>query len=275
MSACILVCIADICSCKYRFVEQPLHDTCNPYALGWFATQCVVEFTTNEGTPLEVEWYTKDSGNPDSDPEPFTGGKVEQTIDNNCNFVKSVLNLTLTEDVIRNFADHQFLCRVFFSNGTMINDSRGFSLVPERYASSIPCDNESVQSASIRECINYEIPAEPGTPQPVPTTSTSQPMIGEVTSAHVSTTPLPSATPDPGTSDAPDVNVNGDSGNGDTNEAERPLNSEEEILIYSAIGIAIFLFLLVFLLVVCVCICSAFRQRKINTAPVTRHRTKI
>ena len=144
-------------------MEQLFHDMCNPYALGWFATQCAVEYTTNEGTPLDVDWYTKDYGNPNSDPELFTGSKVEETIDNNCSFVKSVLNLTLTDDIINNFADHQFLCRVFFFNGTMINDSRGFSLVPERYASSIPCGNESVQSAPLRECItDYAIP-EPTT----------------------------------------------------------------------------------------------------------------
>ena len=277
---CILVCIADICSCKYQFVEQPLHDMCNPYALGWFATQCVVEHTTNEGAPLDVEWYTKDSSNPNSDPDPFTSGIVQETTDNDCNSIKSVLNVTLKNDVMNNFGGHSFFCRVKFSNGTVLNDSRAFLLIPEHFSSALSaCGNESVQSGPLRECINYTIPVvnEPGTPQPVPTytTSTTQ-SIPKITSAHVSTTPLPSATPDPGISDAPDVNVNGDGGDGDTNVAERPLNSEEEILIYSAIGIAVFLFLVVFLLVVCVCIWSSvFRQKKINTAPVARNPTKI
>lgn len=269
------VCIADICSCNYRFVEQPLrYDMCNPYLDGWFAIQCAVEHIPDYGAPLEVEWYTRDSNN---DPVLFLGGKRQDNTDNDCNFLTSVLNVTLTSQVRNNFAGHNFFCRVSFSDGTKLKDSRGFLLIPQQFIIGSPnsCSDENVtiQSGPIRECINFTIPTEQGTTQPEPTTSTTDiHLIPSSTSVQFLTTPLPSATPDPVT---PDINVNGGDGGDTNNMAERPLSNEEEILIYAAIGVAIFLFLIVFLLVICVCICSgAFHQRKVDTTiPVARHPT--
>ena len=116
---------------------------------------------------------------------------------------------------------------------------------------------------------------EPGTQQPQPTTTQPIAKVSRSTSLHVPNATilvLPSATPESPAGSGPTEMSNTDDDNGgqgggdDTSVADTALNSEEEILIYTAIGVAVFLFLVVFLLVVCVCLWnSVFRQSKYCT----------
>ena len=167
---------------------------------------------------------------------------------------------------------NRYFCRVSL-DGKKLNDSQEVRLHSEDIIGSVlpPCGmNESVQSSLIRRCIDpLTVPDEPGTPQPKPTTTQLAANVPRSTSLHVpnATTLFPSVTPessDPGPTK--ESNNGGQGGGDDTNVADTALNSEEEILIYTAIGVAVFLFLVVFLLVLCVCLWnSVFRQSKYCT----------
>ena len=184
---------------------------------------------------------------------------------------------------------NRYFCRVSL-DGKKLNDSQEVRLHSEDIIGSVlpPCGmNESVQSSLIRRCIDpMTVPDEPGTPQLKPTTTQPTTKVPRPTSLHVpnATILYPPVTPEssgPGPTDNPGV----PDGDGDTNVADTALNSEEKILIYTAIGVAVFLILVIFILSVVVCVClwnSMFRQSKHCTicgssaVPFTLHHpTKI
>ena len=215
----------DICSCKYRFIEQPANAVmCNPYDVGWLVTSCAVEFTTTEGIPLNLAWYRRDTS--DSPPEVLIR---EFTTVNGESNVRSELNFTLTETMPETFEGHRYFCRVSFSNGTVIQDSQEFYLFSREVIMNVldfpTCVNDSIQSVPFEECI------DPVMEIPQPTTTLAPTSVISI--------PLPSPTaslvpPDSAPEDNPDDDV-------DINSADTALTSTEEILIYSAIGVAVFL----------------------------------
>ena len=249
-----------MCSCKYWFVEQPNNTfLCDPYAFGSFTTRCVVEYTFGNGTGLEVEWYYKES--PDGPAQMLTSSDAMIRNTKNCGLTNSELMVDSLADLANNVGiqGRRYFCRVTLS-GKKLSDSQEFRLNSQGIIGGVQpaCTiNDTSQSGPNRLCIAPMTPDE--LPKPTTTqTTTNVPAVPSSTMLSL----MPSATPE---SESPDPDVNsGNQGDGDdSNVVDAPLDTAEEILIYSAIGVAVFLFVVVSILVVCLCVCSSmFRQSK-------------
>ena len=220
-----------------------------------FSTQCLVEHTVEDGSDLEIEWYYR-NGTAGSSREHMLTTTIQTTA--NCGLLKSELTVSLAGS--QNDQGNRFyFCRVKL-DGKKLNDSQEFQLhSPEiiRGARDACNVNQTMQSGLIRRCI-----APMTQEQPEPTTTQTTRNVTTMSLLPTMLTLMPSATPESETSD-PDVN-SGNQGDGDdSNVVDAPLDTAEEILIYSAIGVAVFLFVVVSILVVCLCVCSSmFRQSK-------------
>ena len=242
----------------------------------------MVEHTTNEGTPLQVQWYHR--ATPDDIPQIVSGGNNSIQSLSTCGFVESELTLSLADVTVGSLGRY-FFCRVSFFNGTIIDNSQEVKLLPESsIGSSLPAcgmnGTRSVQSALLRQCI------DPIPPQPKPTTTQSIAKVPSSTPLHTpmtststllplpttsTSTLLPSATPeasDPGANSTNAPNITSDPETTDTNTPNTTDNdgnnqgasdtNQQEILIYAVVGVAVFLFLVIAVLVVCVCMWNRF-----------------
>ena len=272
----ISVCVVDLCSCTYWFVEQPNNTfLCDPYesAANSFSTRCMVEHTVRDGSSLEIEWYYKES--PDGPARLLTSSDATMQTTANCGLLKSVLTLPLAGSA-DNQGNRSYFCRVNL-NGKRLNDSQEFKLFsPEIIRGVQPaCTiNQTTQSELKRRCIASMTPGEP--PKPMPTTTRPrQPattnIISLSTSLHIMPTTSPPATITESTDDEttstnapttttnesePDDNAGNDH---DSDGTDVGLSSEELTLIYVCISVAAgFLILVISVLVVCVCVWNRF-----------------
>lgn len=138
--------------CRYRLTEQPSNTmTCNPYPSGKFFTRCVVQFSTTEGGPLRLVWYSRAQlgGTPQ---RIFSGFTTKNTVSR----VESELIIQIKDTV--SFCDgfSAYYCQISFYNGTLLSRSQEVYLFPQ-YAFSNAlkmCDEQSIQSSQVTQCID-------------------------------------------------------------------------------------------------------------------------
>ena len=272
----ISVCVVDLCSCAYWFVEQPSNTfPCDPYesAANLFSTRCMVEHTVGDGSSLEIEWYYKES--PDGPAHLLTSSDATIQTTVNCGLLKSVLTLPLAGSV-DNQGNRFYFCRVNL-NGKRLNDSQEFKLFSPEIISGVQpaCTiNQTTQSELKRRCIAPMTPGE--SPKPMPTTTQPQQpattnIISLSTSLHIMPTTSPLAIITESTdyettsTNAPTTTTNEsepDDNGGNDHESDGTdvgLSSEELTLIYVCISVAAgFLILVISVLVVCVCVWNRF-----------------
>ena len=173
-------------NCRYYLTEQPTSVvSCNPYPFGKFVTRCLVEFSTKEGSPLTVAWYTRANigGNPQ---QIFNGFNSRNTVSS----VESELTVRLNENMVDSF--RTYFCRVSFANGTVLSDSREAYLLSKKSMSHDfkICDDGSVQSTKESKCI------DPINTQPVVSTSPPATTSTELTTPQTTTDLLKTTTTD-------------------------------------------------------------------------------
>ena len=191
--------------CRYRLDEQPSSAmTCNPYPSGKFITRCVVKFSTTEGAPLNLAWYSRAQlgGTPQ---RLFSGFITRNTISS----IESELTIQVKKDTVTSCEGFSgYFCRVSYYNGTLLSESQEIYLFP-RFAISnflVMCDEQSIQSTDVAKCVDPQFStAEPTTLSSVPTTTspatatTLQPMTDPpstiTTLSPTSVSPLASTTP--------------------------------------------------------------------------------
>ena len=163
---------AAIDDCRYRLVEQPPKViACNPYPVGKFVTRCVVEFSTEEGIPPHLAWYTRAQlGGPSR--RIYSGYLSRYHISS----VESELTVHLTKEMENSFT--VYFCQVAFCNGTVLSDSQEGYLFPADALSNTftACDEKGVQATKEVKCID---------PRPIPTTPSSIPMTSSSNSPPV------------------------------------------------------------------------------------------
>ena len=189
--------------CRYRLTEQPFNTmTCNPYPSGKFFTRCVVQFSTTEGGPLRLAWYSRAQlgGTPQ---RIFSGFVTKNTISS----IESELTVQI-KDIV-SFCDgfSAYYCQVSFYNGTLLSRSQEIYLFPQYVFSNAlkMCDEQRIQSSHIAKCVDPQFStAEQATTLPsismttAPFTTTQQTMnpISEVTTPPpTSMSPLEGTTP--------------------------------------------------------------------------------
>ena len=149
--------------CRYRFIEQPANTmSCNPYPSGRLISRCAVEFTTTDGTPLQISWHfrTELGGNP----HPVSMDNISSHEFNSSMSSKAESTLTIQlQNGTSSGSTHcgnfrGYFCRVTLRNGTILSDSQEIYLFPEYTISSNlkNCEKQHVQSSHTATCVDSD-----------------------------------------------------------------------------------------------------------------------
>ena len=175
--------------------------TCNPYLSGEFTTRCVVQFSTTEGSPLRLAWYSRAQlgGIPQ---RIFSGFITKNTVSS----VESELTIQVKDTVTLCDGFSAYYCQVSFYNGTLLSKSQEIYLFP-RYAFSNAlkmCNEHSIQSSHIAECVDPQFSTtdmEATAPSSIPTTIS--PLTSTTVTLPPTMKPLSEVTTPPSTSMPP------------------------------------------------------------------------
>ena len=175
--------------------------TCNPFLSGKFTTRCVVQFSTSEGGPLRLAWYSRAQLGGTSQ-RIFSGFITKNTVSS----VESELIIQIKDTVTLCDGFSAYYCQVSFYNGTLLSKSQEIYLFP-RYAFSNAlrmCDEHSIQSSHIAECVDPQFSTtdlEAPTPPSIP--MTTSPLTATTVTLLPTKKPLSEVTTLPSTSMPP------------------------------------------------------------------------